>query len=334
VHHDSYRPEAAHRNSAAFTLVELLVVITIIGILIALLLPAVQAAREAARRMQCGNSFKQTGLALHNYHSAKGCFPPGMFAQNAAPPKSTTNLYFSWSTYLLPYMEKDGLYRNIDFSDTYGYWGGNTTFPGGGTKMPNSAVSRTTVSDYLCPSDPQAGEKIWVWSGEPKGTPQAGASNMAGVADSRYWQRSGGMPEDYPANDGIMGGNRPCTIADIKDGTSTTLMIGECTGGGKGTALGQFWACWNLYDTYDGINGPRSVPGGATTATYSSDWAGFSSFHSGGCNFALADGSVTFVSQNIAKNALAALTTRAGPSTRNISKYGVSASEILVSGPP
>jgi prepilin-type N-terminal cleavage/methylation domain-containing protein/prepilin-type processing-associated H-X9-DG protein len=313
---------------SAFTLVELLVVITIIGILIALLLPAVQAAREAARRLQCVNNFKQAGVAMHNYHAAKGCFPPGMFAQN---PGGTTKtyLYYSWSAYILPYMEREGIYNRINFSAMYSY------FDGGPTGATNRVMSNTLLPCYLCPSDPQWGEGIWVSpANSAKPAPQCAPADMAGVTDSRNWLRSGGMPEDFPTSDGVMGGNRPCTIANIKDGTSNTLMIGECTGGGKGTYLGEFWAAWNLYDTYEGINGPHSVPGGATKATYDVNLAGFSSFHSGGCNFLLADGSATFLSQNIAKNVLAALTTRAGPSARNISTYGVSRTEVLLSGSP
>ena len=88
-------------------------VITIIGILIALLLPAVQAAREAARRMQCSNNFKQVGLALHNYHSARGCFPPGNFETTTTHPTAPGS--FSWSVYLLPYVEQQAVYDLYTF---------------------------------------------------------------------------------------------------------------------------------------------------------------------------------------------------------------------------
>ena len=115
---------------------ELLVVITIIGILIALLLPAVQAAREAARRMQCSNNFKQVGLALHNYHSVKGCFPPGEYYVYPTP--SNGIFCFGWSAYILPYLEQEALYNNIDFG---GQWGYATSTLKSGQGMSNLAVS-------------------------------------------------------------------------------------------------------------------------------------------------------------------------------------------------
>jgi prepilin-type N-terminal cleavage/methylation domain-containing protein len=98
---------AARRRHPAFTLVELLVVIAIIGILIALLLPAVQAAREAARRSQCSNNLKQLGLALINYHDTIGVFPPGTMSHGAG---------WSWSARVLPFMEVGNVHRQIDFS--------------------------------------------------------------------------------------------------------------------------------------------------------------------------------------------------------------------------
>ena len=140
--------------------------------------------------------------------------------------------------------------------------------------------------------------------------------------------------------DGIFGANEPCKIAHILDGTSNTLMVGEATGAGAGTYMGQAWVSANIYDTRDGINGPNTVLGGTFPGMDPSkpgqnvNDSGFSSYHPGGCNFMLADGSVSFLSQNISQNILAALTTRAGPSPRNISLYGVSPVEIPVSGPP
>lgn len=306
-------------TSRAFTLVELLVVITIIGILISLLLPAVQAAREAARRMQCGNNFKQVGLALHGYHNVKECFPPGMFDRSA---NANVPGYFSWSVYILSYLEQQGVYDLYDWSQAY--WTGLSP------NSKNCLASGTLIAAYMCPSDPQYGERIWV-SGSTA-APQCGMTSMVGVSDSWDWLRNASWPKTFPTNDGIFGGNRPCTIADIKDGTSNTLMVGEVTGGGKGTYEGDFWAAWNLMDMREGINGPNTVPGGAYPGGASGSYlAGFASFHPGGCNFLLADGSVSFLSQNTADATLKALTTRDGMNRRS---YPIPATEVLISGPP
>jgi prepilin-type N-terminal cleavage/methylation domain-containing protein/prepilin-type processing-associated H-X9-DG protein len=312
-------PSHGRRSKQGFTLVELLVVITIIGILIALLLPAVQAAREAARRLQCANNFKQVGLALHNYHSARECFPVGRCYNGVA-------YDWGWSVYILPYMEKASLYDSIDFKLSGSYWHGQ-----------NIAVTKTLIPDYMCPSDPQKGDLIWVTGATPK--PDAAMTNMCGVSDTDDWTMAGASPpnayapKDFPTNDGVFGGNRPCTFADIKDGSSNTLLVGETTGAGKDTYLGEIWVSANIYDTKEGINGPNTTQGGIYPGTSSSspgtscNDSGFSSYHPGGCNFVLADGSVTFLSQNTAQNILTSLTSRNG--VRNSG-----ADPVMVSGHP
>jgi prepilin-type N-terminal cleavage/methylation domain-containing protein/prepilin-type processing-associated H-X9-DG protein len=319
------RPYSAVRfPRAAFTLVELLVVITIIGILIALLLPAVQAAREAARRLQCANNFKQVGLGLHNYHSVRGAFPLGQWEGHVKYGLSQLKAW-CWSAYLLPYMEKEALYNNIVFK-----------FPDYFSGRPNKLVTATVISDYLCPSDPMGNELITI-TGPP--SPQAGRTNMCCVVDSTcaytpdshwpYWIRT------YPEVDGIFGANQSCRIAEIKDGTSHTLAIGEITGKGRGTYVGHPWVADAFLSTKDGINGPFTVPGGSFPPNGTGGGiydTGFSSFHPGGCNFLLADGSVHYLSQNIAKATLSAMTTRDGPTAMNIAKYGASPMEPQISG--
>ena len=289
-----------HRRG--FTLVELLVVIAIIGILIAMLLPAVQAAREAARRSQCANNFKQVGVAMHNYHATHSCFPPGMYA--IADP---SHFYFSWGAYLLPYMEQHALYDNIDFAIPWSYYAYGK----------NRETSNTKVEGFLCPSDPQGGEGIWVSPAQsPTPTSQCAMTNMCAVSDSTDWADPTGNPKTFPANDGIMGANANCSIRSISDGTSKTLMIGEVTGGTPGSFRGEFWAAWNLNDTSEGVNGPYTIPGGFTGTLEST--SGFSSFHPGGCHFTMADGSVQFLLDDIAQHVLHDLTTRDGGEPVNV----------------
>jgi type II secretory pathway pseudopilin PulG len=297
-----------------------LVVITIIGILIALLLPAVQAAREAARRMQCANNFKQVGIALHNYHAAKGCFPPGI----------ATFGYWSWSAYLLPYLEQQNVYDMITFNST-GYAGPS------GTASDNRLSCAKPISAYACPTDPQGGELVYAWSSPPfNGSTEEDCcafTSMCGVSDSVLWvdSLSWGSPRTYPSQvDGVFGAGGCCTVAEIKDGTSNTLIVGEVTGKGPGTRRGDMWVSWNLLSTQDGINGINTVIGGS----YPSDsigwmrYTGFSSFHPGGCHFLLADGSSHFFSQNTAQNVLSSLTTR--DSRRRTGEMDA----VLVSGAP
>ncbi|MCC7083754.1 MAG: DUF1559 domain-containing protein [Pirellulales bacterium] len=277
-----------------FTLVELLVVIAIIGILIALLLPAVQAAREAARRSHCANNFKQVGLGLHNYHAAKKCFPTGMDDPRTKP---RAPVYWGWSTYILPYIEEQQIFSMFDMRYPQHYFSTEN----------NRVANAMKISTYLCPTDPARDELVdtssFPWPGHPAKEDSA-LSDMCGVADSVNANSNGYDLRQFPEVDGMFGTNGRCKIKDVLDGTSKTLMVGEVTGAGAGTHVGHFWVSSNVLDTRDGINGPFTATGGAYPAwnpptLYSLYSAGFASFHRGGCYFLLADGSVRLLSENI-----------------------------------
>jgi prepilin-type N-terminal cleavage/methylation domain-containing protein/prepilin-type processing-associated H-X9-DG protein len=321
-------PSTIHHPKSAFTLVELLVVITIIGILIALLLPAVQAAREAAWRMSCSSNFRQMGLALHNYHSVKGCFPPGCF-DHTRPGWSTAPRYWSWGVYLLPYIEQQALYDMYNFNSPYDYYW--DTAPAANNKR----ATRTFVAAFTCASDPQG-----VASANAAATYPA-ITDMAGVSDTDLaWPLVApvyGLLFPRQVN-GIFGANGCCRTDDVKDGLSNTLMVGEITGAGvpwtspSGGTM-NWWCFWagvqNLCATQDGINGINTAVGGQWDTYWGQARTGFASYHPGGCNFAMADGSVTFISQNISQNILRALTTRDGKG-KNIG----GSDDVLISGPP
>jgi prepilin-type N-terminal cleavage/methylation domain-containing protein len=189
-----------------FTLVELLVVIAIIGILVALLLPAVQAAREAARRMSCSNNLKQLGLALHNYHDTYKTFPAGIGPGTKSGNASTEN-WEAWGglASLLPFVEEGPLYDQINWGY---YWYNNSAASGNPTMR---AVSNTRISGFTCPSDPGArgvrsdGSPIsYGFSHGPQSSWSVG-NNRVGFVTRARWGR----------------------IADIKDGTAHTVAMGE-----------------------------------------------------------------------------------------------------------
>jgi prepilin-type N-terminal cleavage/methylation domain-containing protein len=206
-----------------FTLVELLVVITIIGILIALLLPAVQAAREAARRIQCANNLKQMGLAIQNYHAAVSAFPIGSRpGNNGNPGRTGTN----WKTPILAFLEQQPLYDQLQFTVGSGFapmWWGN-----------NGILSEMVVGVYRCPSSPfdpllSSDRGNYVDNGAQKHdyVGIAGAyPDPAGRGASVCNQSSYG----WICRNGLLPPNENKTISDAKDGTSKTIIVSEQSG--------------------------------------------------------------------------------------------------------
>lgn len=267
------------RRRSAFTLIELLVVIAIIAVLIGLLLPAVQKVREAAARTQCLNNLHQIGLALHNYHSAYSCFPPGWKRVNNVPDPS-----WAWSCFLLPYLEQQNLYNTLA-PDTQTLAKAFTN---------NLTALQTPVKGYMCPSD-----TVFPLNTNRRFS-KVGYSPDVSIAISNY-PGNGGNNGDT----GLFQENRTLRIADITDGTSNVLAVGERKS--KDGAWAGLWAGLTQVSGDTALDGQNSVrgytyyrmPDGETLTGTVLPNAAFSSNHTGGANFALCDGSVRFISNSI-----------------------------------
>jgi len=299
------------RARRAFTLVELLVVITIIGILIALLLPAVQAAREAARRITCTNNLKQLALALHNYHAAFQTFPIN-YGGNGGD--ATNNTGHTWFTGILPYIEQQALFDKINFAAVNGIGDAN-----------NTLVSKTPIKGLLCPTD---STRTGIMGNRSNGGGERAINNYKSVAGGNWnagdhtgvsWPRGkwANNPDGLDYGNGLICRNwsnqeqNYTSINDVRDGTSNTLAIGECV-----PAWCQ-WTWWYFPDASTATCGiPLNYRKGQIDLEASAGDQGnnysFFSQHSGGANFARADGSVGFIMDSIDINLYHSLATISG----------------------
>ena len=282
------KPASDEMTRRGFTLVELLVVIAIIGVLVGLLLPAVQGAREAARRVSCSNNLKQVGVALHNYHTTFRQFPPDRIR------RPTTH---GWGTQLLGHLEQQNLQDryNVD----HHFW-----------SRENEVVARTRVATYLCPSTPETSlvpnDPPWIVSelgGSPTLNHRGDYMVLAGYFDP---------VQTSPSSGGGLLNGATTRMRDATDGLSNTLIISELAGRPEHWAGGQLrsddskppwfneWGAWAAPQrifhsgfTHDGLTrfGPCAVN--------CSNLESIFSFHPGGAQGLLGDGSVQFFNEAV-----------------------------------
>jgi len=292
------------RSKRAFTLVELLVVIAIIGILVAMLLPAVQAAREAARRSQCTNNLKQLSLALLTYHQAVGRFPPPGISSNQV----------SWWVLILPYLEQKPLYDQFDFKQ------GNWNQP---EKLRVAAVA---VPVFFCPSstddeDRRSGHSSEVY---PSGGPRVFTAHYFGVLGPNGTNNYVSPPVAYKCTGLTETFGGYCTqgsflyptgldVASVRDGTPNTLFIGEIAWPGmpyyRAFTRGYYWESSRGTLLLFAKNVQYPINSRNTTTWNNTS---FGSLHPGGAHFAMVDGSVRFFSQYTDQNVYMALASRNG----------------------
>ncbi|QDU63803.1 Type II secretion system protein G precursor [Planctomycetes bacterium Pan216] len=295
------RPGSIKSVTTGFTLVELLVVIAIIGVLVGLLLPAVQQARESARRMQCQNNLKQIGVAMHNYAESHGTLPVTFRGLPPGDAYNNANTGTSWITQLLPYTDKQALYDRIEFGESV------TT---------NLAVAQTILPQWNCPSDSANPGRMTGRANAPSAT-EFGTQNYKAVAGSNWaWGnfpglsapkgRNAGRTNGLDEGNGVIcrGGSTPRAIVtrlrDVTDGLKNTFFVGEAV---------PDWCNHTWWFWFNGSTATCGVPlnyqvanGSGFMATNRGDWPNnysFMSQHVGGGHFLMGDGAVKFIGDSI-----------------------------------
>ncbi|MDB5339712.1 MAG: hypothetical protein JWN70_5331 [Planctomycetaceae bacterium] len=327
------KPRRGTTPSRGFTLIELLVVIAIIAVLIALLLPAVQQAREAVRRVQCKNHLKQIGLALHSYESTHRFWPEQSGTPQPGPlykmPMS------SWMTSVLPYLDQANLYRGYDWSRDW-------------HDVANLAVVTMNVPVYNCPSAPiREGFEytVLVTYADPVTTTATLGTRTFYYGATTDYTNVGGIGTNLnntltqkvtnPGTSGILMSNA-VSLAAVTDGLSNTILVAECAGrpnlyqrgmlvpdgttpktwSGSSTKpfpVGGVWASHNKGFLIDGAlaNGYTTSTPGVASVNFSNDNEIYA-FHPGGANVLMADGSVRLVAESMSLQVLCAMASRAG----------------------
>jgi prepilin-type N-terminal cleavage/methylation domain-containing protein/prepilin-type processing-associated H-X9-DG protein len=305
---------------AGFTLIELLVVIAIIGILIALLLPAVQKVRAAANRTKCQNGLKNLGLALHNYHDTDGMLPPGLDDTGRPPNGTNVYWYWSWMARLLPYIEQDNLYQ------TAKTWSMNDSahYPWNDSNL----ALHTPMPMYQCPADDRTliASNVTETQKGVTSTVDVAFTTFLGVSGIRTFGLIGQSKQE-----GIFYKDSKTKFSDVIDGLSNTLMVGERPPS-KDLVYGWWFAGAGQTDYGGNYTGSSDVVLGMNEYNTSGDpscsrgpyrfMAGdlqnncdqfhFWSLHEGGANFLMGDGSIHFITYSVSDPVMQALATRAG----------------------
>ncbi len=308
------------RNRCAMTLVELLVVISIIAILLGLLLPAVQQAREAARNSSCSNNLKQLSLAMLNYESARQAFPPGF-----SSPAMTM-----WSGYLLPHLEQTNLYNTID---TSGPWAGPLA------KQANIDSLAAVLVMFRCPTASPPNVQF-----DALAQANRGPSSYLAVSSGALDRESGDLPwaglnreQQFPESDGIFYLNSKTRVAEITDGLSNTVLVGEAfvdqeikglDAAGNEQKIDHWYVgsaellSYEQADAVSYYSNEVSECLGSTGCVINAfqledapfDWKelGFGSLHAAGVNMTFADGHVRRISEDVAPPVWSAMGTRKG----------------------